>query len=105
MAKKEAVKQSGDGPGGKTMAATAPIVVDIPASPLPTNADGTIGTLYYFNDHYRTQLIRIVANYAGHKIKVLTDPNEFKSEKFLRAFPLGKLPALLLPDGEWIDRE
>ena len=71
-----------------------------PTPSIDLNSDGTIGTLYHFNDHYRTHLIRIVANYAGHKIKVITDPNEFKSQKFLEAFPLGKLPAFLLPDGE-----
>ena len=107
VAKKEVGKQSGDGPSPRTttMASTAPIVVDIPSSPLLTNVDGTIGTLYHFNDHYRTQLIRIVANCAGHKIKVVTDPIEFKSEQFLRAFPLGKLPAFLLPDGKSIEDE
>merc|ERR1712142_61147 len=82
---------------------TAVAVVDIPPPPtsgMAQNPDGTVGTLYHFNEHYRTHLIRIVANYSGHKITVITDPLEFKSEKFLKAFPLGKLPAFLLPDGE-----
>lgn len=76
--------------------------VVVPITALPVDTDGAIGTLYHFNDHYRTHMIRIVANYSGHKIKVVTDPAQFKSPKFLEAFPLGKLPAFLLPDGEGI---
>merc|ERR1711990_298423 len=73
-----------------------------PSLIIPTNPDGTIGTLFHYHEHYRTQLIRIVANYSGRKIKVVSDPLKFKSPEFVSAFPLGKLPAFLLPDGEGI---
>ena len=97
-------KAAGDASAAATpKTQTAVAVVDIPPPPssgMAQNPDGTVGTLYHFNEHYRTHLIRIVANYSGHKIRVITDPLEFKSEKFLKAFPLGKLPAFLLPDGK-----
>jgi len=72
------------------------------SQPLRTDSAGYVGTLYHYEDHYRTHLIKIVANFSNHKIKVISDPDEFKSKKFNDVFPLGKVPALLLPDGDGI---
>jgi len=63
------------------------------------------GTLYTYPENFRAFKALIAAQYSGAKIKVLSQPPDFKfgetnkGEAFLRKFPLGKVPAFESDDG------
>ena len=62
-----------------------------------------VGTLHTFENNFRAQKILLSAKYSGKEVK-LTDNFELgksnKSVEFLEKFPIGKVPALDLPD--WV---
>lgn len=62
-----------------------------------------VGTLHSFEDNFRSLKILLAAKYSGKEVKV-SDKFELgktnKTAEFLAKFPLGKVPALDLP--EWV---
>lgn len=62
-----------------------------------------VGTLHTFENNFRAQKILLAAKYSGKEVK-LSDVFELgktnKTHEFLEKFPIGKVPALDLP--EWV---
>ncbi|XP_077995519.1 elongation factor 1-gamma-like [Glandiceps talaboti] len=63
------------------------------------------GTLYTYPDNFRAYKVQIAAEYSGTRLKVVSEPPEFKlgetnkSDAFLSKFPVGKVPAYEAADG------
>ncbi|XP_070577572.1 elongation factor 1-gamma-like [Ptychodera flava] len=66
------------------------------------------GTLYTYPDNFRAHKIQIAAEYSGARLKVVSEPPEFKlgetnkTDAFLNKFPVGKVPAFEAADGTCI---
>ncbi|XP_034951158.1 elongation factor 1-gamma [Chelonus insularis] len=63
------------------------------------------GTLYTYPENFRAYKALIAAQYSGAQLKVAEDfvfGETNKTEKFLKKFPLGKVPAFESKDGKYL---